>query len=179
MLTRLSAISRHFRCDRRGTAAIEFGAGAMFLIVGVLNAVDMGLYEYKRMEVENAARAAVQVAWKSCNDSSLLPATMNCSGLSAAITAAIQGTTLGTTVSVASGYPMEGYYCVNASGALELVGSLSSPPTDCSAAGNANASPGDYIQVVVTYAYTPLFGMTVMTASGVSSINGVSWMRLD
>lgn len=179
MLIQLGRIFSRFRRDRRGTAAIEFGAGAMFLIVGVLNAVDMGLYEYERMEVENAGRAGAQAAWKSCNDSSLLPATVNCSGLSTAVGVAIQGTTLRTAVSLASGYPAEGYYCVNGSGALELVGSLSSEPADCSAAGNPNASPGDYIQVSVTYAYAPLFGLSVMTAWGVSSINAVTWMRLD
>src|SRR5579863_4155912 len=140
--------------DSRGMAAVEFSVAAMMLAVGVLNAVDLGRYEYERMEVENAAQAGAQAAWKTCYDtSSMLPATVNCTGLNNAITAAIQGTSLGTAISLASGYPTEGYYCVNSSGALQSVGSLSNKPANCSDAGNSSASPGDYIQVGVTYPY--------------------------
>ena len=170
---------RLFRRDTRGTAAIEFAGCAMLLVMGLLNAVDLGYYEYQRMEVENAAEVGAQTAWKTCYDqSSMLPATQNCPGLNTAITTAIQSTSLGTAVSLASGYPAEGYYCVNASNALQSVGSLSSKPANCSAAGNANASPGDYIQVRVTFSYAPLFGVTVMSAWGITSISMTSWMRL-
>jgi len=180
MLKRSKLMLRFFRRDARGTSAIEFAGSAMFLIAGLLNAVDLGYYEYRRMEVENAAQVGAQIVWKTCYDqTSMLPATQNCSGLNAAITSAIQSTSLGTAVSLTSGYPAEGYYCVNASGALQSVGSLSSKPADCSAAGNANALPGDYIQVGVTFSYAPLFpGVTVMSAWGVTSINMTSWMRL-
>ena len=69
---------------------------------------------------------------------------------------------------------------MNSSGALESVGSLSSEPTNCSAAGNANASPGDYIQIAVTAAYSPIFpGFSVIGLWGVSSISATSWMRLE
>ena len=82
-------------------------------------------------------------------------------------------------VALMADYPAEGYYCANASNALQSVGSLANRPTDCSAAGNANASPGDYIQIRVSYGYAPLFpGITVMSAAGVSSITMTSWMRL-
>lgn len=179
MLTQLKRVWDFFRRDRNGTVAIEFAGSATLLVVGVLNAVDIGLYEYKRMEVENAAQVGAQAAWKACYDtSSMLPATVNCAGLNAAITAAIQSTSLGNSVSVASGYPTEGYYCVNTSGVLQAVGSLSSAPPDCSAVGNSNASPGDFIQVQVSYPYAPLFGISIMGARGISSIDAVSWMRL-
>jgi hypothetical protein len=109
----------------------------------------------------------------------MLPATQNCAGLNGAITTAIQSTSLGTTVKLASGYPTEGYYCVNTSGVLQSVGSLSSKPANCSAVGNSNVAPGDYIQVAVTYSYAPLFSnLTVMAALGISSITTTSWMRL-
>jgi Flp pilus assembly protein TadG len=170
---------RHFCRDGRGTAAIEFAAGSLLLILGVLNAVDVGFYEYKRMEVENAAQVGAQAAWKTCYDTtSMLPATVNCSGLNAAVAAAIQSTSLGTSVSLVAGYPTEGYYCVNSSNVLQSVGSLSNKPANCSVAGNSNIGPGDYIQVAVTYAYVPLFPMSVMSAWGVNSINMTSWMRL-
>jgi Flp pilus assembly protein TadG len=168
-----------FRRNTRGTAAIEFAGCAMFLVMGLLNAVDLGYYEYRRMEVENAAEVGAQTAWKTCYDpTSMLPATQNCPGLNTAITTAIQSTSLGTAVSLASGYPAEAYYCVNSSNALQSVGSLSNKPTDCSAAGNPNASPGDYIQVGVTCSYAPLFGATVMSVWGITSISMTSWMRL-
>jgi hypothetical protein len=153
--------------------------------------VDVGFYAYRRMEVENAAEAGAQKAWNTCNDpSSMLPATQlnasgspNCPGLNAAITTAIQSTTLGTAVSLASGYPAEGYYCVNASNVLQLVGAVSSPePANCSAAGNATATPGDYLQVGVTCPYQSLFPFSVMSAPVISSkaspITKTSWMRM-
>jgi Flp pilus assembly protein TadG len=180
MSMRSESMLRLFRRDARGTAAIEFAGSALFLVVGLLNAVALGYYEYRRMEVENAAQVGAQVAWKLCNNvTTMLPATQHCAGLNAAITTAIQSTSLGTAVSLASGYPTEGYYCVNASNALQSVGSLSSKPADCSAVGNASTTPGDYIQVEVTFTYAPLFnGLTVMSASGITSISMTSWMRL-
>ncbi|MBS0237112.1 MAG: hypothetical protein JSS54_16100 [Proteobacteria bacterium] len=150
----------------------------MLLLIGLLNAVDLSFYALKRMDVENAAEIGAQAAWKACSDSAKLPATLNCSGLNAAITTAIQATSLGTSVSLASGYPSESYYCVDSSNALQPVGSLSSKPADCSSVGNASTSPGDYVQVQVTYPYKPLFGLTVLGASGLTSISMTSWMRL-
>jgi uncharacterized membrane protein len=169
-----------FRRDTRGTAAIEFAGASLLLVAGLLNAVDLGYYEHRRMEVENAAQVGAQAAWTTCNDvSSMLPATQKCAGLNAAITAAIQSTSLGTAVTLAAGFPAEGYYCVNGSNALQSVGSLSSKPADCTAAGNASASPGDYIQVGVSFDYAPLFpGVTVMSVWGITSITQTSWMRL-
>jgi TadE-like protein len=166
--------------DTRGTAAIEFAGSALLLVVGLLNAVDLGYYTYRRMEVENAAEVGAQAAWHTCDDLSvMLPATQNCAGLNAAIATAIKSTSLGAAVSLASGYPVEGYYCVSSSGMLQSVGSLASKPADCSAAGNPSASPGDYIKVGVTFSYAPLFpGVTVMSVWGISSINMTSWMRL-
>jgi Flp pilus assembly protein TadG len=169
---------RPFAREERASAAIEFAATASLLSVGLLNAVDMGYYMYQRMQVENAAQVGAQAAWKTCTQSTL-PATQNCSGLNAAITAAIHSTSLGTAVGLASGYPTEGYYCANNSNVLQSVGGLGNRPTDCSAAGNAGASPGDYIQVRVNYSYAPLFpGITVMSATGITSITMTSWMRL-
>jgi Flp pilus assembly protein TadG len=166
------------RRDRGASAAIEFAGTAGLLSVGLLNAVDVGYYMYQRMQVENAAQVGAQAAWKTCPQS-LLPATQNCVDLNAAITAAIHSTSLGTAVGLASGYPAEGYYCVNASNLLQSVGTLSNRPTDCSTTGNAAATPGDYIQIRVSYSYAPLFpGITVMSATGISSITMTSWMRL-
>jgi Flp pilus assembly protein TadG len=180
MLARYQPILRLFYRDTRGVAAIEMALAGMMLVLGVLNVVDLGVYAYKKMEVANAAQVGAQAAWAKCDTGSLLPATQNCAGLNAAITNAIQSTTLGTAVKLASGYPTEGYYCVNTSGALQAVGSLSSEPANCSAAGNPNVAPGDYVQVSVTYRYASLFpNLTVMAALNISSVTMTSWMRLD
>ena len=180
MLARLQPMLRLFWRDTRGVAAVEMGLAGIMLVLGVLNVVDFGVYAYKKMQVDNAAQVGAQAAWKTCYDpSSMLPATQNCAGLNAAITAAIQSTTLGNTVTLAAGYPVEGYYCPNASGVLQAVGSLGNEPANCAAAGNANASPGDYIQVAVTYRYASLFPkLTVMAALKISTITMTSWMRL-
>jgi Flp pilus assembly protein TadG len=174
---------RLFGADGRGVVGIEFALISLTLTLGVLNAVDVGFFIYQRMQVEYAAEAGAQAAWKACNNLSgvqQLPATQNCAGLNTALTAAIQSTSLTNKVSLASGYPTEAYYCTNASDVLQNVGSVSNPaPADCSGAGTASASPGDYIQVQVTYAYTPLFsGLSVMSTIGITSITKTSWMRL-
>jgi Flp pilus assembly protein TadG len=180
MLARYQTKLRLFCHDTRGVAAIEMALAGMMLVLAVLNVVDVGAYAYKKMQVTNAAQVGAQTAWYICNNSSMLPATQKCSGLNAAITTAIQSTSLSTAVTLASGYPQEGYYCVNGSGVLQAVGSLASPPADCSAAGNANAAPADYIQVAATYSYSPVFpNLTVMGALQISSITQTSWMRLD
>jgi len=171
---------RLFGADARGVAGIEFAITGLLLVIGLLNAVDVGYYAYRRMEVENAAEVGAQAAWNTCTNpqNPMLPATVKCSPspMNAAITSAIQSTTLGTAVSLASGYPTEGYYCVNSSNALQYQGSVSSPPTACS----TGATPGDYLQVGVTYPYQPLFPglISVMSVSGVTSITKTSWMRM-
>jgi Flp pilus assembly pilin Flp len=180
MTTRLTSLLRSFRRDESGVTTLEFATSAAFLVVGVLNAVDVGTYLYRRMEVADAAEVAAQAAWKTCYDQSyMLPATQNCPGLNAAITTAIQRTSLGSAIALLPGYPAEGYYCATSGNALISVGSLSSKPTNCSAVGNSSIVPGDYIQIGVTYTYASLMpGLTVVSASGISSINIVSWRRL-
>jgi Flp pilus assembly protein TadG len=147
--------------DRRGVAAIEFALFAGILSVAVLNVVDISIYIYQRMEVENATQMGAQAAFKTCGVDQL-PATVNCPGLSTAVASAIHSTSLGTGVQLQSGSPSEGFYCVNASGGLQYVSNVSSQPADCSGAGMASLQPALYLQVQTTFAYSPLFpGMTV------------------
>jgi Flp pilus assembly protein TadG len=162
--------------DRRGVAAIEFALVGGFLSVALLNMVDVSIYIFQKMEVDNAAQAGAQAAWNLCgpttgpNESSQLPATLintstsmpNCPGLTAAVTAAVQSTGLGTNVTLQFGSPAEGYYCLNSSNALVYVSSVSNPPANCSSVGEASLQPADYIQIQTTFTYTPLFtGITV------------------
>ena len=163
--------------DQRGLAAIEFAFFASILSFALLNVTDISIYIYQRMEVEYAAEVGAQAAWKTC-DLKQLPATKNCSGLSTAVTNAVQSTSLGTRVTLQSGYPSEGYYCVNSSNALQYMSDVSSRPSDCSNAGMSNLQPGDYIKGQTTFSYAPLFpGITVASAFS-TPITKTTMMRL-
>jgi Flp pilus assembly protein TadG len=163
--------------DQRGVAAIEFGFFAVFLSLALVNVTDVSIYIYQRMQVENATQVAAQAAWKAC-DLPQLPATTNCSGLTTAVQNALGSTSLGTRVSLVSGSPSEGYYCVNSLNALQYVSNVSSKPADCTAAGMPSLKPGDYIQVQTTFPYAPLFPGLSVTGTFATPINRTAIMRL-
>ena len=52
-----------FGPDDRGTAATEFAAVAMLLVMILGNAVDFGVYQYRSMQVQEAAQVGAQTAW--------------------------------------------------------------------------------------------------------------------
>jgi Flp pilus assembly protein TadG len=174
VIDRLTAL----RADRRGVVAIEFAIFAGILSFAILNVIDISIYIYQRLEVENATQMAAQAAWKSC-DLSNLPATTNCSALSNAVQNAVHSTSLGSRVTVQSGSPSEGYYCLNSSDALQYVSGVTSKPADCSAAGMSNLQPADYIRVDTTFTYTPLFPGISVAESFATPITKSAWMRLD
>ena len=103
MLKRKSirATLRSWRKDCRGVAGVEFALIGGFLCLAVVNVADISIYLYKRMNVENAALVGAMSALKAC-DTTELPATVNCPGLTAAVTAAIQSTSLGSAVTLSS-----------------------------------------------------------------------------
>lgn len=151
----MRAMLKDWRKDCRGVAGVEFALVGGFLCLAVVNVADIGIYLYKRMNVENAALVGAMSALKAC-DATALPATINCPGLNAAVTAAIQSTSLGAAVTL-SGAIGEGYYCINSSNTLQYVSDVASKPADCSAAGMPALKPADYVQVAVTFSYTPIF----------------------
>lgn len=148
---------KDLRKDTRGLAGVEFALIAGALTLAIANITDLGIYLYKRMEVENAALVGTMSALKAC-DASHLPATLNCPGLTAAVTAAIQSTSLGNAITLSGGAVSEAYYCVNSAGALQEVSNVSSKPANCTAAGMPLLQAADYIRVAVTYSYVPVFG---------------------
>lgn len=164
--------------DRRGTSAIEFSFFAVLLSLAVLNTVDVSVYMYQRMEVENAAEMGAQAAWKTCNVD-LLPAERNCPGLMTAITNAVQGTSLGSKVTLQSDSPSEGYYCVNSSNTLQYVGGIDAEPADCTAAGMPNLKPADYIKIGAQFSYQPMFSGITVAGMFATPITKTAWMRLD
>ena len=180
--------ARRFLADLRGAAAAEFVLWVAILTVPVLSAVDIGVYAFQRMQLEIAAQAAVQTAWHVCNKTTLLPAVKNCAGLSAAMTSAAQGTSLGTTVTITTTPVSEGYYCVNASNKLVLVGTTATfgatpaapAPFDChTVIALSTAKPGDYIQVTASYAYAPVFPGVSVASLLTTPITRTAKMRLN
>jgi Flp pilus assembly protein TadG len=164
--------------NQRGVAAIEFAVIAGFLSVAVLNVVDVSIYVFQRMEVENVTEVAAQAAWKACNTAQLLPATTNCDAFSQAVTNAVQSSSLGTRVTFQANSPSEGYYCVNSSNALQYVSAVSFQPADCSAAGMPNLKPGDYVKIQTTFVYTPLFRGITIGSLLATPVTSLAMMRL-
>jgi hypothetical protein len=143
----------------------------------MLNALDVADYIYRRMQVENAAQMGAQAAWKTC-DPTKLPATKFCSGLGAAIVAAVQSTSLGNGVALTPGSLSEGYFCLDLTGALQPVGTLDTRPVDCTATSMPNSQPGNYIRISVTYSYRPLFSDLTVARFFETPIQSTSYMRL-
>jgi Flp pilus assembly protein TadG len=159
-----------------GNVTIEFAIVAPILVVMIMNIFDFSQLIWARMEVDYSAQMGAQAAQKTC--SAHLPAKTNCAGLTNAVTNAIQATSLGTAVTLASSNPTETYYCVSGT-TLQSVGTYSAPPSpfNCSVVGNPSTTPGDYIGVAVTYSYAPIFaGLTLatsqtLTATSVERLN--------
>jgi Flp pilus assembly protein TadG len=166
--------------DQHGTSAIEFSFFVGLLSLAALNVADISIYMYQRMELENAAEMGAQAVWKTCDPSQgYLPATTNCPGLTTAITQAMQSTSLGKKITLKSGSPTEGYYCVNSSGSLQYVSSVSAKPADCTAAGMPSLQPGDYIQVTASFAYSPLFADVTVAGKFATPITKTATIRLE
>ena len=176
LASRLARKTRAAWADRRGVAAVEFGIFAVLLATSLANVTDVSIYIYQRMQVENATEIAVQAALKTCATS--LPATTNCPNLLSAMQTAMQSTSLGSAVTFQNGSPAEGYYCINASGALQYVSDVSSRPADCTAAGMPALQPGDYLQVQTTFTYQSLFPRLSVANAFPTPITRLAMMRL-
>jgi Flp pilus assembly protein TadG len=175
-MTGLRPFLRRFRRDERGIAAIEAAFITSAFSIAMLNAVEVGRYAYIQMEADQATQVGAQAALVAC-DAKHVPATQSCPNLNSAVTTAIQGTTLGTDMSL-NGAITEGYYCINAAGALVSVSDISSKPANCSAVGNSTLNPVLYLQVHTRYAYAPMFpGLTVAQAFP-KSVLKTAWMRM-
>jgi hypothetical protein len=168
----LIRISVRLLASDAGTALIELAFVAPILALLLLNLFDFSTLVWDMMETDYSAQVGAQAAFKTCAGGPLPAMTAgNCPNLTTAITAAIQSTSLGTNVSVSSGYPAENYYCTSGT-TLESVGTYSSPPSpfDCSSVGNPGVTPGDYIQVQVTYSYSPTFaGLSLASSQTLTS----------
>jgi Flp pilus assembly protein TadG len=174
MRKRLNGFTR----DERGVAAIEMAAVAGFFIIGAMNVTDVGRYAYLTSEVNAAAQGGAQAALVAC-DVAHTPATVNCPGLTAAVTTAIQSTGLGDNVTL-DGQITEAYYCLDTSSTLQLAGPASSKPSDCSGVPKAaaGATPTLYLQVPVTYTFQPIFPGLTFAQGFAPIVKRTAWMRM-
>jgi Flp pilus assembly protein TadG len=166
---------RQVREKNDGNVMIEFAFVAPILVVLIMNILDFSSLIWDQMEVDYSAQMGAQAAYKTCSTGTL-PATSKCSGLNTAVTTATQSTSLGTRVALATGSPSEIYYCVSGTTLQSVATYPSSPPADCSAYGSPSR-PGDYIEVDVTYSYSPTFaGLSLASAQ---TLTGKSMERLQ
>jgi Flp pilus assembly protein TadG len=163
--------------NNAGVAIIEFALAAPILVILLLNLFDFSVLIWSTMQTDYSAQMGAQAAFKTCNGKNP-PLVTNCLGLSATVTTAVQSTSLGTGVTLASGYPGEGFYCVSGT-SLQSIGTSPPSPYDCSTATPSDAStkPGDYIVVQVNYSYTPVFsGLSLASAH---TLTATAMQRVD
>lgn len=182
--------------DRRGAAAAEFAVVLPLLTLPLLNVVDLGVYAYQRMQLENAALTGADQVRVLCNTSpSKPPATgTNCGVTTTQVINFIHNTSLGNSVSLAATSPVvEAYYCTLTNGALQQVGTPGSPGSPPSLAGstcsaytapqgqqwsNPTAAPSDYILISVSYPFTPVFSALSVVSLLASPITATGWSRV-
>ncbi|HEX2555491.1 MAG TPA: TadE family protein [Microvirga sp.] len=183
---RASAALRTLARDERGATAVEFAFISGALVILLLNGIDIGRYAYLREQVEKAAQAGAHAIWLQC-DTLELPVLSKCadeakpaSNWKPAATSAIFRTLLGKDTDAANdavtlGSLVEGYFCPTSAGTLVAVANPSSPPGTCL----AGTTPGIYVQLQVTYAYTPIFGDLSVSRLFGTSISKTSHMRMQ
>ena len=178
-MTRLVRPFVPFIRDHGGAATIEVALTTLFMAYAVMNVADLSIYAYTRMQVQNAAQMGAQAAYAAC-DSEHLPATSKCSDMNAAVLRGIRSTALRSQVTLKSGSPSEGWYCINSSNALQYMSAYSSKPADCSSAGMASLKPGDYIKVETEYTYSPIFpGNTTVGSLLNTAVTASALVRLE
>ena len=175
----LTRIGRRLRESTAGTATIELALVASTLLLVTLNGVEIARFYFAKMELQNAVQMASQTVWKLCDTTAKLPTSTNCSGRSSKITNALQSTSLGSAVTLSSGYPTEGYFCINsATTALQSAGSTK--PADCSAFGGTSAqSAGYYLTMRAQYTYTPIFSGITVGGSLPTTVTATTVTRLQ
>lgn len=172
-IRRLAARLRH---ADDGVAAVEFSLLCAIFSAGLLNAGELSRYAFVSMQAANATQAGAAAALAAC-DVAHVPATVSCPGLNDAVSTALQGTSLGSHVAL-NGPLTEGYYCLNDHHVLVSVSGPSSPPADCSVAGNPSGVPALYLILTTTYTYTPMFaGLTVVDTLP-HAVANTAWMRM-
>lgn len=184
MMRAVGHVFRRWCREEKGAAAVEFALVVTLLTVPVLNVIDLTMYAWNRMQLDNAAQVGAQAAWATCSAASNRPASpnsyANCAGMPAAVTQAVQSTSLGTKVTWT--LTSEAYYCITTGGALVFAAAATAtPPSDCSKnslGGQSSDVPGDYVQITTSVNFTPIFPAVSIASALTSPITRTAWMRL-
>lgn len=172
----LSFVGRYIG-ETRGAAAAEFALVVTILTIPMINVMDLAMYVYDMMAVQNATQAGAQAAAVTCGTPTKLPALSNCPQLSTVVQAAAQSTWLGTSITSGSIAISEHWYCVSSSSANWT--EVTSTTANCGSAGGSSSDrPGDYIQVQITYTYAPIVSAASITTLLGTSISPTTYMRL-
>lgn len=180
--------------DTRGNAAVEFVLWLTLLVVPLLSIVDVGAYVYQRMQLQIAGQSAVQYIWHTCDPGiGGVPAfsSTKCPALTAAgVTSAVQATTLGTGVTVTAA--KEGGACTKTDSTLTWVGTPTAGtpatvihstgptiPLNCPSTTGSTTTPGDYVAITVSYAYSPAFKGLSVGSLLTSPITHTSIIRMN
>jgi Flp pilus assembly protein TadG len=181
------------RRSERGAAATEFSLVAIVLVYIFVNLIDVGMYVYDKIELQNAGQALMEKIFLYCPPGSgYTPVTTKCNNnLSSTIeNTAVQNTSLGTKVTIVPittatsdcvvGNTLklcEGWMCVTTGGGLTDSGASigTSNPASCA---NGNR-PGDYIYATVTYTYAPVFSRLTVASLLTTPITYKAWMRVN
>jgi Flp pilus assembly protein TadG len=152
--------------DSSGAAAVEFALWLTILVYPLINVFDLGVYIYKRMELDNAAQMSAQAIFNGCGQIAGANATLSstCSNFTTYRDAGVHSTSLGSNVSATTS---EGAYCTTGTGSAATL------TTTC-ASGTVK---GHYLTVTATYTYTPLFRAATITSVLNTNLSRSYWMR--
>lgn len=137
-----STLSRRLTCgtvDANGSAAVEFGMIAPLLLLMAVATADLGVGIYRKMQVENAARAGAEHAIRNGFDSN-------------AIAAVVAGTTSFPGINP---LPAPSQFC----GCASIAGVTA---VTCGGGCPGGASPGTYVAISAQGTYStilPYFGL--------------------
>jgi Flp pilus assembly protein TadG len=178
----LRKILARYAADQKGAAAAEFALIVTLLTVPILNVMDVALYAWDKMQVDNAAQSGAQAVRATCTYS-YQPATYNCPNLNNMVQTAVRSTPLGSSVNFTI---QEHYYCTVSGSLVKVWDPPSNPPADCSQknmngnniGGTVGEKPGDYVQITTTYTYAPIFPAVSVASALATTITRTAWMRL-
>jgi hypothetical protein len=174
--------ARLYASDQKGAAAVEFSLILVLLVIPILNVMDVAHYAWARIQVDNAAQSGAQAARVSCTYT-YQPATTKCPGLSNTIQTAVRSTPLNSSVTYTL---QEHYYCTVSGSLVQVWDPPTTPPSDCSQknsgganiGGSSSEKPGDYVLVIASYNYTPIFPAVSIASALATPITRAAWMRL-
>lgn len=152
---------------------------ALLLSYMLINAVDVGMYVYTSMQVQNAAQVEGESIFTNCVQKNEIPVTVTgkCTGYAAYVTTAGHSTSLGSGVTAGSdgaGAVSEAWYCESAGVLTQTSTTMTTPP-----ACTGKAGPYDYVKTSASYRYTSVFPGATVVSLLTSPISSTAMIRIQ